>query len=153
MGFIPEYSEVTHIQVGLYTENSTTGFYHLSVLDGNTVVKEAVLPVDGTQGNNFHSIEVNWKLKAGHPYTLLIETVDTDGDILIYTTENELLGIPEYGIASIENENLHGQILAGITYRCMLVGTKKQILFIMIYWAAGLMLIYSFWSWKTLVSH
>lgn len=150
MGFIPEYSEVTHIQVGLYTENSTTGFYHLSVLDDDTVVEETVLPVDGTQGNNFHSLEVNWKLKVGHPYTLIIETVDTDGDILIYATENELLGIPEYGIVTIGNENVNGQMLAGITYYCRLVESKKQILFIIIYWAFGLMLIYSFWScrWK-----
>lgn len=148
MGFIPEYSEIRQIQVGLYTENSNTGFYHLLVLDGDAVVEEAALPVDGTQGDNFHSIEVNWKLKAGHPYTLIIETVDADGDFLIYTTENGFFGIPEYGIVAIGNENVNGQMLAGITYYCRLVESKKQILFIIIYWAFGLMLIYSFGSWR-----
>lgn len=148
MGFIPEYSEIRQIQIGLYTENSNTGLYHLLVLDEDTVVEEAVLPVDGTQGNNFYSIEVNWELKAGHLYTLVIETVDADGDFMIYTTENGLLGIPEYGIVTIGNENVNGQMLAGITYYCRLAESKKQILFIIIYWAFGLMLIYSFGRWR-----
>ena len=146
MNFIPEHSDITNLQFGLYTESSTTGFYYLQVYDGNTVVEQVMLPIDGTQGGVLHDVEVDWKLKKGHPYTLQIDTVDADGDFFIHITDNERWSIPEYGMITMEGENMHGQMLAGITYHCRLLETKKQILFIILFWAAGLMMVYSLWS-------
>lgn len=146
MNFIPEHPEITNLQVGFYTENSTAGFYELQLFDGDTLVGQAMLPVDGTQGGVLHDMQVDWKLKKGHPYTLHIDTVDGDGDFFVHITENELWSIPEYGMVTMEGENMHGQMLAGITYHCRLLETKKQILFIILFWGAGLMTAYSFWS-------
>lgn len=146
MTFVPEHAEVTHIQIGLCTEDSTTGSYRVQLYDGDTLVAENLMSVDGTQGDNFHLIETNWKLKAGKLYTMKVDAVDVDGNVSIYVTENGLIGIPEYGTVSIGTENMNGQMLAGITYNAALTDNAKKALFTIVYWALGLMIVYSVWS-------
>ena len=146
MTFIPEYAEVTHIQIGVCTEDSTTGAYRVRLYDGDQVLEEETLAIDGTQGDNFHLMEVDWKLKPDKSYEMQVDMVDADGTAVVYVTENELMGIPEYGMVSIGTENVHGQMLVGVTYNCILQDNAKRMLFTVIWWAFGLMMAYAVWS-------
>jgi len=146
MSFVPEYAEVTHIQIGVCTEDSTTGAYRVRLYDGDQVLEEETLAIDGTQGDNFHLMEVDWKLKPGKSYEMQVDTVDADGTAVVYVTENELMGIPEYGMVSIGAEDTQGQMLAGITYNCVLQDNAKRMLFTVIWWAFELMVVCAVWS-------
>ena len=146
MSFVPKYAEVTHIQIGVCTEDSTTGSYRVRLYDGDQVLEEETLVIDGTQGENFHLLEVNWKLEPGKLYEMQVNTVDADGTAVVYVTENELMGIPEYGMVSIGEEDAHGQMLAGITYNCVLQDNAKRMLFTVIWWAFGLTIMYGIWN-------
>ncbi len=143
MTFTPTYSKITLLNVGFSCMNGTEGYCQIQVLDQDTVVAQLLLPMaDYTEGN-FHEIPVDWKLKAGHPYTLTIEPIDYDGEFYLWFTSDRTMPLPEYGEIRLGNERISGQMLAGFTYWCVLTETSRRLLFTITFIGIFMMLIYS----------
>lgn len=143
MAFTPAYENVTLLNLGFWVQNGEKGYGRLSLLDGEDVAEQVVFPLCDCMEGNFNEVAQDWKLKAGHPYTLLFETIDKDGQVYLWVTSDNAMPMAEYGEAVMGDKRLSGQILGGITYWCGLTEGSKRLLFVIAFMGMGLMLVYS----------
>lgn len=146
VAFTPAYSNVSLMYIGVSAVDATEGYCLVQLMDRNTILDEIMLPIEKFQGSNFHRWEVDWNLETEHEYTLSIEPIDSNGTINIWVTSDEELPLPEFGKVLKGNLKLPGQMLVGITYRCVIMESSKRLLFTLTYSAVFMMIIYAGWS-------
>jgi len=127
MSFIPLHSDITSFDIGFSVVNGTEGYCRVTIWDQDTVVEELNYSLGEYSMGNFHIRDVDWKLKAGYQYRLVIEPIQMKGDIQLWLNINREQQLPEYGTIVRENET--GQILAGIEYWSSFPDNSRRILF------------------------
>jgi len=129
MTFTPSFSEVTALTLGISFENSSGGYLNVQLSDQDTVLDQQLFSIKDNYAGNFHDVDVSWNLQAGHPYTLAIEPVGTNGEIYLWMTSGGEMPLSEYGTVTMENNVLPGQMLSGISYWCGLIGHSVRLFF------------------------
>ena len=125
--------------MGLDTQ-SQEGEYEIRLCQDGTVLEQNSIPMEEVGMLDFYSIEVDWKLKSGEKYELIIETQGNTEPAYLMVTVPEEMPLTEFKNASAWGETVGGQPISGITYR-KLPG-KKNLLFICMTWMWILMAIY-----------
>ncbi len=143
MTFTPAYSNITVLGIGFSAMNGIEGYCQVQVLDQDTVQEQLILPIEEFAEGNYHEIPVDWKLKAGYPYTLTIEPIENDGQIYLWYTSDETTPLYEYGKLTIGAEEISGQMLAGFTYWCELTENSLRLLFAVTFIGICMMILYS----------
>ena len=144
MAFIPMYPEVISVNVGISAAVDSGSRCNLQLWEQDSMLDQIQFAVD--DGNHFHLLPVDWHLKAGQVYTLVIAPAGESKETSLWLTENDIMPLAEYGEMVTGGEKLKGQMLAGITYWCAPVQRSAQLLFISVFMGVCLMLVYSFRS-------
>lgn len=130
--FIPAHDRIIAIGIGLQT-NSNTGWYEISVYDGESRLYEETIPVTYYNGNNYENYNVDWHLTAGKEYTISVTTHEIDGDVNLYYTADGFL--PLDGCQYYDGDSLiPSQPLLGIQYWCLPLSFKTKFLLTLTYW-------------------
>ena len=137
--FVPTFSVINELCLGLDTQ-SQEGEYEIRLCQDGTVLEQNSIPMEEVGMLDFYSIEVDWKLKSGEKYELIIETQGNTEPAYLMVTVPEEMPLTEFKNASAWGETVGGQPISGITYR-KLPG-KKNLLFICMTWMWILMAIY-----------
>lgn len=146
MSFTPEYAEVTSINVGVSNVGGAEGYCLIQLIDQENVLDQVEIPIEDFKESNFQNVSVEWNLKAGHQYTLSIEPVENNGTVYLWASTNGKFSLPEYGEVLIGNEKVQGQMLASISYWCILTDNSQRLLFTGTYIGIYMMILYSCWS-------
>jgi len=151
MAFVPEYQDIKSVNIGVAAPECTTGYCDIKVFDKEAVVAEAMLPLNTLGEDTFHTLAVDWHLKKDYLYVMTVQPVDNDGKVDIFLTWDGITELPELGGVTLGSENTYGQMLAGITYRCILTENAMRILYSITFFGLCSMIVYSVWSTAGLV--
>lgn len=144
MTFIPDYTIVKSLNLGISSSSDYNGHYQLTLLHQDDEVDSILIPADELKNGNFHEVKVNWSLKQGHEYKIMIEPTDSDSNTRIWVSNEEGV-LSEFREISIDEVKLQGQMLMGITYWCSIPENSKRILFTSTFMGIIMMLIYAGW--------
>lgn len=122
IAFVPSFSRITRINIGISQEGGSAGEYRISLSEGEKVIYESTVPACEWVEGNLHELAVDWKLAAGKSYRLSILPMGRDGNTYLYVTTDGLMPLTEYQEITVGGEFLPGQMLTEIQYRCRPVG-------------------------------
>ena len=148
MTFTPAYSQVTQFNIGFSVVDGSEGWCRVQILDQDQVEEELLLEITKYADGNYHEIEVDWKLQAGHSYTMVVEPVQMDGELQLWVTDSGELPLPEYGGVTVGEETLSGQMLSGLSYWCIFPDASRRLLFAGSFMAIFMMVLYACCSVK-----
>lgn len=89
MDFTPQYSRVTEI-APLFECDSQTGYYEIILSDTGNVLYRVIVNADEFNVNRVNSIPVDWHLKKGKTYSLVLSTENLDKESKVWVvTQND----------------------------------------------------------------
>ncbi|MCI9142887.1 MAG: hypothetical protein HFH87_09740 [Lachnospiraceae bacterium] len=145
MNFMPSFSRIKGISIGISTEGVNSGIYRIALLDGEETVYENAVAAHEWSKGNLHELSVDWNLTAGKQYTLQIEPIQTDGNTYLWMTVDGFTPLTEYRETAMGEKSLSGQMLTEITYWCRPVG-KYNCLFWITTLTGGLLMLVITWQ-------
>ena len=93
--------------MGLDTQ-SQEGEYEIRLCQDGTVLEQNSIPMEEVGMLDFYSIEVDWKLKSGEKYELIIETQGNTEPAYLMVTVPEEMPLTEFKNASAWGETVGG---------------------------------------------
>lgn len=122
INFVPSFSRITRINIGISVEGGSAGEYRISLSDGEETIYERTVPVYEWSEGNLHELAVDWNLTAGKDYTLQIDQAKADGNTYLHVTADGFIPLAEYKEITVGGEYLPGQMLTEVNYWCRPVG-------------------------------
>lgn len=133
--FTPTYSGIREFMLCTNSE-STEGYYKVSVLQDGKEVHVETFHVSEFATSSFRSFKVNWDVKAGRQYDIIIEAIDTNADVYAVITEDGKLPLQEYANLRVNGKGYESQPSSGFTYWCLPPNGRTNVLVIAFMMAA-----------------
>lgn len=121
MSFTPSFPTVKRIGLCIET-TAREGVCRLVVWDGEKALYEEEILLSAYEESTYADISVDWKLRRGKEYSLLVSIENADGEAALFVTANQDMPLSEYGEAWVKCAQQRteiaqdGQILSGLTY-------------------------------------
>jgi len=133
--FTPAYSGINEFLLCTNSE-STTGYYQVSVYHEGKELYVERFHVSEFATSSFRSFKVDWKVKAGQQYEIIIKAIDTNADVYAVITEEGSMPLQEYGNLRVNGKAYKSQPSSGFTYWCLPPDGRTNILVIALLMAA-----------------
>lgn len=132
MDFTPTYNKIKNFCIGLECAG-TEGKYYISILDGADIRYQEIIDIADWNRGYFQSLNVSWKFDEYKKYRLSIEAIDNNEPAYVWVTETGEEPLNEYRDLFVDDVNVEGQILSGITYWWR-PGSKWLLMFVEMTW-------------------
>ena len=129
--FTPTFNEIKGLKMGLESDG-VTGEYEISLWEGERLKYKLSIPVQYSENDYYRPLDVDWKLKHGKTYRLMISVKDNSDDAYVWVTTGAAPLI-EYGELRVGETVTSSQLLTGISYWCRPV-EKTRWIFLTISW-------------------
>ena len=129
MEFTPTFSGINGFLLCMKSE-STSGYYQITLSKGGALLYQEKYDIAEFSENAYGNFEVEWDVKAGAKYELMLEAVEPNAEVFAVITEEGSLPLAEYQNLRINGQVYNSQPSTGFTYWSLPPSRCTQILLV-----------------------
>ncbi len=127
--FTPTFSGIHGFLLCMKSE-STSGYYQITLSKGGALLYQEKYDIAEFSENSYGNFEVEWDVKAGVKYELMLEAVEPNAEVFAVITEEGSQPLAEYQNLRINGKAYNSQPSTGFTYWSLPPSRCTQILLV-----------------------